>query len=164
MSDTDTKQSISVSIPTLSDGADIWRLAKATGTLDLNASYAYLLWCRDFANTSIVAKVDDTLVGFITGYLRQEAPTTLMIWQVATHEQMRGRGIAATMLNQLFDRCEQAHGVSRLETTITADNEASIKLFTRFGQNRDMTVNREPLLTSELFPDAHDTEYLYRIG
>src|SRR5690625_1548264 len=113
--------------PALEDGGDMWRLAKATGVLDLNSSYAYLMWCHDFADTSIVAEVDGEFAGFITGYIRPVSPNTLMIWQVATDETFRGRGIASSMLTELFDQCQVFEGIDRLETTITADNPASIR-------------------------------------
>lgn len=35
--------------PGVEDGAAIWRIARDSRTLDLNSSYSYLLWCRDFA-------------------------------------------------------------------------------------------------------------------
>lgn len=164
MTDTDTKKSTTFKAPTLDDGANIWRLAKETGTLDLNSSYAYLMWCRDFADTSIVAEHDGRFGGFVTGYLRPSSPRTLMVWQVATDEAMRGKGIASAMLNELFDRCATQHGVTAMETTITADNEASINLFTRFARHWDLELHRDALFLSHTFPDAHETEYLYRIG
>ncbi len=46
----------------------MWRIARDSKTLDLNASYAYILWCRDFAATSVVATVDEQPAGFVTGY------------------------------------------------------------------------------------------------
>lgn len=150
--------------PTVNDGAAMWRLAKATGVLDLNSSYAYLMWGHDFAESSIIAEVGGQFAGFITGYIRPSQPTTLMVWQVATAEEFRGRGIAGAMLNNLFDHCTNRSGTTTLETTITADNPASIALFTRFGTERNFSLTREALFTDELFPDSHDTEFLYRIG
>lgn len=150
--------------PTVEDGGDMWRLARDTGVLDLNSSYAYLMWCHDFARTSIVAESDGQFAGFITGYIRPSSPETLMIWQVATDERFRGQGIASSMLTKLFDRCEILEGIDRLETTITTDNAASIGLFTRFADRRNIPVAREALFEGDFFPDDHDTEYLYLIG
>lgn len=150
--------------PALDDGARMWQLAKSTGVLDLNSSYAYLMWCHDFADTSVVAEADGEFAGFITGYIRPSAPNTLMIWQVATDSRFRGRGIASLMLAELFDRCQVLEGIDRLETTITADNPASIGLFTKFAQERRIPVVREPLFEEQSFPDEHDTEFLYQIG
>jgi L-2,4-diaminobutyric acid acetyltransferase len=40
--------------PVASDAADLWRLARDSGSLDLNSPYAALLWCTDFADTTVV--------------------------------------------------------------------------------------------------------------
>lgn len=138
----------------------MWRMARDSQVLDVNASYAYLLWCRDFAGTSVLATVDDEPAGFVTGYSRPERPDVLMVWQVAVDAEHRGRGLAARMLHELTDRVRPAS----LETTITADNEASIALFTGFARDRGTDVVREPLFDAGLFPDGHDGELLFRIG
>jgi diaminobutyrate acetyltransferase len=140
----------------------MWRIARDSQALDLNASYAYLLWCRDFAATSVVATVEDTPVGFVTGYRRPEQPGTLMVWQVAVDEAHRGRRIAHRMLDWLVDQSERR--VLSLETTITPDNEASIGLFSQFAESRGANVMRQPFFDSSLFPDGHESELLFRIG
>lgn len=139
----------------------MWRLARDSRVLDLNTSYAYLLWARDFAATSVVAHVGDRAVGFVSGYLRPDEPTTLMVWQVAVDASQRGQGLGRRMLDHLAAET----GAATLETTITADNEASIALFTSFGEAHGATVDREPLFPTEVFPDeGHGTEYLFHIG
>ena len=90
--------------PTLNDGAALWRMAKDSQVLDLNSSYSYLLWCRDFAETSVVATIDDEPAGFVTGYVRPDEPGTLMVWQVAVNSAFRGQKLAATMLDELSAR------------------------------------------------------------
>jgi L-2,4-diaminobutyric acid acetyltransferase len=146
--------------PTLKDGQSLWRMARDSQVLDLNSSYSYLLWSRDFAETSVVATVDGEPAGFITGYMRPDEPGTLMVWQVAVDHEFRGRKLAAEMLDRLAGQVR----AERVETTITADNEASIRLFAGFASRREAPMEREPLFTAELYPDGHDTEYLYRIG
>lgn len=146
--------------PELADGQHLWRLARDTEVLDLNSSYAYLLWCRDFADTSVLATIHGDPAGFVTGYLRPESPESLMIWQVAVDARYRGRRLAATMLDHLADRV----GAHRLETTITDDNEASIRLFAGFAERRKASCHRTPLFTADLYPDGHETEHLYDIG
>lgn len=138
----------------------MWALARDTEVLDLNSSYSYLLWCRDFAATSVMATMDDEPAGFVTGYLRPDAPDTLMIWQVAVDSRFRGHGIAASMLDELARRT----GARRLETTITDDNAASHRLFTGFAQRHGAECTRTPLFTPEDYPDDHDTEFLYEIA
>lgn len=141
----------------------MWRMARDSQVLDLNASYAYLLWARDFAATSVVA-VDtrsDEPCGFVTGYVRPDRPDTLMIWQVAVDEVARGRGIARAMLEDLFDRDP---AVSVMETTITEDNAASIALFGSVAAGRGLAFERSPLFDASSFPDGHDAELLFRLS
>jgi diaminobutyrate acetyltransferase len=160
-SSVDLEDTLVLRRPTLADGAAMWTMARDSRVLDLNASYAYVLWCRDFAATSVIATRDGAPAGFVTGYLRPDAPDTLMVWQVAVDAEHRGRGIAARMLHALVDRLP---GVRTLETTITPDNEASISLFTAFARDRGADLSREPVFDSALFPDGHESELLFRIG
>ncbi|MET8948754.1 diaminobutyrate acetyltransferase [Streptomyces sp. NPDC004542] len=152
--------------PAVTDGAALWRIAKDSETLDLNSSYSYLLWCRDFAATSAVARdTDGTPVGFLTGYIRPEQPHTLLVWQVAVDAAHRGRGIAAALLDGLTARLGAERGITRVETTITPGNTASERLFTSYADRHGATLSREVLFGTELFPDGpHEPEVLYRIG
>ncbi|MYQ44036.1 diaminobutyrate acetyltransferase [Streptomyces sp. SID4985] len=152
--------------PAVTDGAALWRLAKESKTLDLNSSYSYLLWCRDFAGTSAVARdADGEPVGFVTGYVRPDRPHTLLVWQVAVDGAQRGRGIAAALLDGLTARLAAERGITGVETTITPGNTASERLFTSFAARHGVEPERETLFPAELFPDGpHDPEVLYRIG
>ncbi len=144
----------------------MWRVARDSGKLDLNSSYAYLMWCRDFAETSVVARMgsDGTaVVGFVTGYIRPQAPETLVVWQVAVDAAYRGYGLAGRMLHRLADRLVP-QGASALETTITPANEASIALFNGFARGRSAEISREELFPADVFPDEHETEILFRIS
>jgi diaminobutyrate acetyltransferase len=154
---------VTIESPQVSDGAAVWRIAGDSGSLDLNSSYAYLLWCRDFAGTSVVARVDGDVVGFVTGYLRPAAGNTLMVWQVAVAESHQGRGLAATMLDSLVDRLRPT-GVRYLETTVTQDNTASNRLFRSLAARRSAGVDRTELFGPADFPDHHAAEFRYRIG
>jgi L-2,4-diaminobutyric acid acetyltransferase len=152
--------------PDVADGAALWRIAKDSGTLDLNSSYSYLLWCRDFAGTSVVARAaDGTPVGFVTAYLRPDRPSTLLVWQVAVDASHRGRGLAARLLDDLAAHVVAEYGVTGLETTISPGNTASERLFASFARRHGATVEREVLFETERFPDGpHDPEVLHRIG
>jgi L-2,4-diaminobutyric acid acetyltransferase len=149
--------------PSLADASALWRITRDSQVLDLNSSYAYLLWARDFAATSAVAKANDEVVGFVTGYVRPDAPNTLVVWQIAVDDGHRGSGLASALLHQLLDRVA-SRGVTYLETTITSDNEASIRLFSALAGARGTQLTSESLFGSHLFADGHEAEYLYRIG
>ncbi|MCX4232698.1 diaminobutyrate acetyltransferase [Streptomyces sp. NPDC020707] len=152
--------------PRVDDGAALWRIAKDSGTLDLNSSYSYLLWCRDFAGTSAVArKADGDPVAFVTGYIRPERPHTLLVWQVAVDAAQRGRGLAAALLDGLTRQVADRHELTSMETTISPGNTASERLFTSYAARHGASVEREVLFDTGQFPDGpHDPEVLYRIG
>lgn len=147
--------------PHVDDGAQMWRVARDSVRLDLNPPYAYILWARDFHSTSVVAEVDGAVVGFVTGYLRPEEPTTLMVWQVAVDRSQRGQGLAGQMLDELARRT----GAYTLETTITADNPASRRLFEAFAARHAAQHSVSGLFATEHFPDDQDwkPEQLHRI-
>jgi L-2,4-diaminobutyric acid acetyltransferase len=151
--------------PTKADGAQLWRIARDSAKLDLNSPYAYMLWCRDFAETSVVAREDGTAVGFVTGYRRPGEPDVGFVWQVAVDASQRGKGLAGKLLDALYTRLV-ATGVRYLETTITPDNEASIRLFTSFAKRWEASVETTGLFAGGDFPGdgEHLPEELYRIG
>ncbi|MGH3424566.1 MAG: diaminobutyrate acetyltransferase [Nocardioidaceae bacterium] len=149
--------------PTVEDAGELWRIARDSEVLDLNSSYSYLLWCKDFADTSLLATVDGESSGFVTGYHPPDRPDTLMVWQVAVDQERRGHRLATHMLHSLVDRLDE-RPLTRMETTITPDNKASARLFSSFAADRGATVEREPVFPAPLFPDDHETEVLFRIS
>ncbi|MEU8676467.1 diaminobutyrate acetyltransferase [Streptomyces sp. NPDC048560] len=155
-----------IDTPRVEDGAAIWRIARDSEVLDLNSSYSYLLWCRDFAATSVVARDENgDAIAFVTGYLRPDRPQTLVVWQVAVDEAHRGKGLAATLLDALTTRVTADQGLVAVETTITPDNTASDRLFTSYALRHDVGVEQEVLFDGDLFPEGtHLPEVLYRIG
>ncbi|MFI9504626.1 diaminobutyrate acetyltransferase [Nocardia sp. NPDC052566] len=148
--------------PVASDGAAMWRIARDSRVLDLNSSYSYLLWCRDFRTTSVVAELAGSVAGFVTGYLRPAARDTLFVWQVAVDHRCRGRGIGVNMLERLVDSLA-GQGISKLETTVSPDNKASIAMFESLARRRGARMSGHPLFESTDFPDRHSAEDLYRI-
>lgn len=166
--------------PTLLDGQAIHRLACLAG-LDANSPYAYLMWCRDFAATTVVARAAptagqqgdaSTLVGFVTGYVRPHQPDTYFLWQVAVDPSHQGRGLARHMLAAVGARCVR-DGVRYLEATVTPDNAASRALFAAFARTHGVTEEWSPLFERAHFPhpqavadhdQGHDREELVRIG
>ncbi|HEY2205590.1 MAG TPA: diaminobutyrate acetyltransferase [Pseudonocardia sp.] len=167
--------SIVIEPPTIDDGVELWRMARDSRVLDLNSRYSYLLWCRDFAATSVIARLGPERVpaGFITGYRRPDEPGTLLVWQVAVDAAARGQGLAGRMLDALW---AQVDGVDHMETTVTPDNEASIAMFAGFAQRHDAHVDVAELFSGAQLsagePDddgsdhepEHQPENRYRIG
>ncbi|MFE3057035.1 diaminobutyrate acetyltransferase [Nocardia sp. NPDC059239] len=158
-----SQQSIQIREPVLADGARMWRIAEDSRVLDTNSSYAYLLWCRDFADTSIVAEIDGEIAGFVIGYTRPAWPHILFVWQVAVDQPHRGHGLGVDMLDALLESAA-ARGATQLETTIAPDNPASVAMFASLARRRGAALTRTTLFTADQFPGGHQPEDLYRIA
>lgn len=169
-SSADPARNVFYRTPQVADGAAMWRLAEGSGGpdgqggLDLNTPYAYLLWCRDFAATSVVATEapEGPMLGFVMGYLRPDEPDVVFVWQVTTSPEARGRGVARGMLNSLVDRLDREAGW--LEASVTPENVASRKTFERFASDRGAPLETSPMFGGDDFPTPHEPEELLRIG
>lgn len=153
---------VSLSHPTASDGAELYRIARDSRTLDVNSPYAYVLWCNDFGQSSVVARIEGEVAGFITGYRR---PTqTFMVWQVAVDPKFRRRGLGVQMLEWLADAAAQYDPRELIiETTVAPDNPASRAMFAKFAERRAMELEELPGFSAGLFPDDHEDEPLLRM-
>lgn len=149
--------------PEGADGADIWELVRACKPLDENSMYCNLLQCDHFRDTCVVAELDGEIAGWVSAYRRPDDPQTLFVWQVAVSPVARGCGLGRKMLNHLMDR-RACKGVSRLQTTITADNDASWALFRRFAESHGAEVEVQAHFTHALhFRERHATEHMMTI-
>lgn len=154
---------ILIGTPSADEGPDLWRLARDSGELDLNSPYAYLLWCHDFSDTSVVARDGDKAVGFVTGYRRPKADDVLFVWQVAVDSAYRGQRIGVRMLDAIGAAAKRL-GCRYIEATITPDNVASTRMFSAFARAHDAPLIRSGGFGASLFPDNHQPEELIRIG
>ena len=156
---------VSFRTPTLLDASEIWRLTAESGVLDLNSRYSYLLWCRDFSETCVLACRDAQVVGFVTAYRPPPRPASVFVWQIAVAEEARGQGIAADLLHALLSlpACRDA---AFLEATVTPSNNASRRLFQSFAESQNAACHIERGFTVAMFggEDDHEQEDLFRIG
>ena len=155
--------------PRATDALGIRDLAAATGVLDLNSTYAYLLLATDFSATSIVAERDGELVGFITGYHPPPRPDVLFVWQVAVAPTAQGAGVAGAMIDALVRRVrDMRHGHPvTVEATVSPDNSASRAFFGAFARRHGVPLVEQPHFGADLLssgPDVHKDEPLLRIG
>lgn len=155
-------------VPQGADALGIRAVAEATGVLDLNSTYAYLLLATDFADTSIVAEYDGDLRGFITGYHPPRRPEVLFIWQVAVAPDGQGGGLASAMMDALVTRVRaDRHGHPlTVEATVSPGNAASRAFFGAFARRHGVPLTEHPHFGAELLDPtgAHEAEPLLRIG
>lgn len=144
--------------PEPADGREMWALAARSG-LDLNSPYAYVMWADYHAATSLVAALDDELVGYITGFRAPRDPTTVFVWQIAVDDAHRGQGLAGRMLDELVART----AARAIEATVTPSNAASAALFRALGARHGAGVEEVPMYGEHLFPGGHEAEVRFRI-
>jgi L-2,4-diaminobutyric acid acetyltransferase len=159
----DASLAVCVEQPQVSDARDLWRLARDSGELDLNSPYCYLLWCRDFSETSVVARAGRTAVGFVTGHVRPDVADTLFVWQVAVDRAYRGQRIGRRMLDALAAGMNRL-GCRYLEATVSPDNVPSARMFTSFARAHAAPLAWAEGFDAAMFPENHKREDLVRIG
>lgn len=148
----------------IADAPRIWRFVLDSQSLDQNSNYAYLMQCRNFAATTMVAELGQELMGFVLAHILPEQPNTVFVWQIAVSKSARGQGLAKQLVQQLLAQpaCEN---VSFLEATVTESNTASQRLFLGIARTFDAPCVRELCFSKALFPEAtHEGEELFRIG
>lgn len=159
-----TGDSFQLERPTLKDGAEIYRLVRDGGTLELNTAYAYLLAGAHFSGTSVVARKGSDLCGFVWAYPVPERTDTLFVWQIGVARECRGTGLGTAMLRELLRRhaCER---ITHVEATVTPSNEASLRLFHGLAEKLDANIETGVGFDASLFPEpGHESELLVRIG
>ncbi len=153
----------SLRMPRAEDGAAIWELVQACKPLDENSMYCNLIQCDHFADTCVVAELKGEVVGWVSAYVMPKDPETLFVWQVAVSEKARGMGLGTLMLQAILNR-DACDDVTRVQTTITADNEASWALFRKFGKIKGTRLDAQPYYTQSLhFQNRHKTEHMVTI-
>ncbi|WP_322894350.1 MULTISPECIES: diaminobutyrate acetyltransferase [unclassified Yoonia] len=149
--------------PESEDGAAIWELVASCKPLDENSMYCNLIQCDHFRDTCILAEIDGQPVGWISGYVLPADASTFFVWQVAVSEKARGTGLAKRMLEKLLAR-DICNDVTRMQTTITKDNDASWALFRSFADAQDAELDHEAHFESDAhFQGEHATEHMVTI-
>ncbi len=134
--------------------------------LDENSAYLYLLLCRDFADTCLVAENDGKVVGFVTAYRPPAQPDVLFIWQVGVAAAAQRQGVALRMLTELIKHVGCA-SLRFVEATVAPSNIASRNLFTSLARalNAPLTIVPEDGFSECDFPPGdHEPEPRVRIG
>lgn len=104
------------------------------------------------------------MVGWVSGYRPPSAPESLFLWQIAVAEQVRGKRLAARLIEQILAR-PQAAGVTHVTTTVTGDNQASWAVFEGLARKWAAPLRRSIRFEREAhFGGALPTEWEARIG
>jgi len=135
-----------------------------TQVLDVNSVYSYLMLCKLFPDTCVVAETAGAVVGFVSAFRSPVSVKTLFIWQVAVAKSQQGQGLATALLHELLERkvCED---ICYLEATIAPSNAASQSLFRKLAKQYGLQCDVSDYFPKHLFPGSgHEAELLFRIG
>lgn len=157
---------LEIRTPGTKDAAQIWQLVRDSGVLDTNSAYLYLLLCRDFSDTCLVACQGETVIGFVSGYRLPRDPTVIFIWQVGVDPRAKRRGIASRLLHELLDRCG-GNSLLAIEATVSPSNVASRRLFESLARSLDVPLtdlSQSGFSESDFPPGDHEAEPRIRIG
>lgn len=157
----DALEDLRIDTPSPPDGARIWELVRELDSLELNSAYAYLLFCKHFADACVVAEQGDRLAGFVLAYPPPASEDTVFVWQVGVAPWARRRRLGIRMLESLVGKLD---GVEYVEASVTPDNTASRRLFRAFAKQYDARCEVKEFLPGDLFPRSHEDEELFRIG
>lgn len=156
--------SATIRAPESTDGKEVWSLIQATESLDDNSLYANLLQCTHFASTCAIAEQNGVVVGWVSGHIPPEEPDTLFIWQVCVSDAARGQGLGRRLIADVLAR-PSCRSVSKLQCTITEDNEPSWALFTSIARRLGAQMRQiEHFLRDAHFGGRHDSEFAVSIG
>lgn len=158
-----TTEQLRYRFPNKSDGANVWKLVKDSGKLDVNTPYFYVTMSHWFSRSCMLVEdiENGRLVGVIVGFRQPENPDTLFIWQITVADDYRGKGIALLLL----DEAARQSNIQYVEATISPSNASSRRLFEKWATAKKVDIVRTEGFGRELFPNnAHEQEDLYVIG
>ena len=156
-------KTISFRMPEPKDGAAVNKLIAECPPLDRNSVYCNILQCDLFADTSVIAEVDDRVIGFVSAMLDPRETTSLFVWQIVVHPDMRGHGLAEKLLDELMLR-PPCRMITHIQCTINPSNKASWALFERFAKRLHTSLEAKQGYPASYFGGGHEDETLIVIG
>jgi putative acetyltransferase len=128
---------------------EIYSCPKAfAGTLQLPFP-SLELWRKRLAEPAsgtynLVAVVDEKIVGQLGLYTFPDQPRRKHVGTIGmgVHDDWQGRGIGKALLQACVDLADRWLNLSRLELEVYTDNEPAIRLYERFGFEREGTLRQ----------------------
>lgn len=99
--------------PAAKDRDAVWELAHAA-----DSSAVYLLWCLDYAESSLIAQVDGVAVGCIVGRRLLERPEELTILDFSVSPAHAGSRLRELLLFNLIQRMRARHQIRFVQVAI----------------------------------------------
>ncbi|MGC5325517.1 GNAT family N-acetyltransferase [Brevibacillus sp. SYSU BS000544] len=101
-----------------------------------------------FADTSFIVEQEDTMIGFLIGFISQSRPNEAYIHFVGVHPDHRKAGIAAQLYDQFFETIRSKH-CDTIRCITSPINKTSIAFHQRMGfamEEGTSTINGIPVV------------------
>jgi L-2,4-diaminobutyric acid acetyltransferase len=153
----------SLRLPRPQDAAQVTELARNAKQAVLGRLLKDLAAFDRYMETSIVAELDDELVGAVLAYTLPYDPETLFIWHVGIADGEKNKGLSSLMLGQLMRR-QACAGITRVQTIIPSSDGHAWTLFRRFAKWQHSRLQIQPFYTKELsLSERHDNDNVVTI-
>ena len=119
------------------------------------------LWRRRLADPpegaySLVAVVDERVVGQLGLHTFPQRPRRRHVGDIgmAVHDDWQGRGVGTALMRAGVEMADRWLNLTRLELEVYIDNEPAIRLYERFGFEREGTL-RQHAFRDGVYVDAY---------
>ena len=149
--------------PEIEDARESFRIARNEPNIDANTEYYYMIWYRDFSETSLVAVSEGKQIGYLTAFISPKNPDTLFIWQIATMPHHGVPNLGIKMMTHVVDKAKRK-GVEYVEATVSPDNRPINYVMRLLAKRLAANYSTSMLFNPDAFEGSHEAELMYRIG
>ncbi len=96
------------------------------------STMAHPIFFYELGGNALIAEEDDTLIGFLLGFIVFKAPKTGYVHLVGIHPDYRRKGVGRELYAQFTEHCKSL-GCERMKAITTTGNEGSIRFHQAVG-------------------------------
>lgn len=162
------KRTIRFRRPVPEDAEEMERICKATGVLEVNSRYSFLMMIKYFGHLSCIIAEDllpngkASVIGYLMGFPHLPGSmNTGFVWQYGVDKAYRGLSLGPRLL-VLFAEGLARHGVEFIEATIVQNNEPSKRAWQRFSRDlgAPCAASVDPAFAPRYFATREEGEQL----
>lgn len=111
------------------------------------------LFFTHFQETSFVAEINTSIIGFLVGFLSQSHPEEAYIHFVGIHPDFRNQGIGGTLYRKFFQTAQE-FGRDRIKCVTSPINKKSISFHLHMGFEAEQSEMQEDSVPYQLDYDG----------
>jgi putative acetyltransferase len=100
---------------------------------------------RNDGTHQLVAVINDRVVGLLGIHTFPDRPRKRHVGTIgmAVHDDWQGKGVGKALMQAAVELADKWLNLTRLELEVYTDNQAAIKLYERFGFEREGTLRQD---------------------